>query len=528
MRILVCFKVMPNWDKVLEQDWEDFSLDTNISYAGMEFNCFDQSALELGLRIKDKMVVQGQNATCTAVTVGKSLHDSIAQNLYSIGYDEVINIENIQSEFASDLVADTLASYARNGQYDLILTGSMAGMAETGMVPILLAEKLGLPMLSNIETASACDEGVLTTSHKKDGLWEQIVCLPVLLSVGNSPAVLRCSTLRARMAFKGHSATHLTPENNKNNTNPPQLSRPEGGRDCKMLNGEPMTQVEEVLKLLQSELNNEQSTMPNDNCAFKLPNNTVHYKLLDENEFCVDETILTLNNDWNSRKPDLTILPDTELGRLFAVKLATKVGCNCMTKSTIISATETSVTLQKRACASNLICTNQVELPAIITTSQVMESITKVPIQVKNNKYDSWLFDKKLLQPAPEDKLKTAKLVFVCGSGMGSKDTCDKVRHVANKLDAGFGLTRPAALNSWGSTSEIIGQSGKIINPCVCIALGTAGAGAFLLGIENSSKIIAVNTDLNALIFKTADLGLQIDATNFIDMMLQLLEGREI
>ncbi|MEG1436307.1 MAG: FAD-binding protein, partial [Oscillospiraceae bacterium] len=103
---------------------------------------------------------------------------------------------------------------------------------------------------------------------------------------------------------------------------------------------------------------------------------------------------------------------------------------------------------------------------------------------------------------------------------------CDKVRELAKKIGAGFGLTRPVALNGWGSTSEIIGQSGKIISPSICLALGTAGAGAFLVGIEGAKKIIAVNTDSNALIFKNADIGIKMDAIKFVDAMIQVLESR--
>ena len=182
---------MPIWDKVLEQDWEVFEPNIDISYAGMEFNCFDQSALELGLRIKESAVVQGQQVSCTALTVGAFLQDSMAQNLYSIGFDEVVNIENAQPEFACEDIAGTISEYAKNGQFDLILTGITAGMAETGLVPFLVAEELSYPIVPDIETASFEHNNILAMCHRPDGLWQKkldewgnlVVCEPILLLV---------------------------------------------------------------------------------------------------------------------------------------------------------------------------------------------------------------------------------------------------------------------------------------------------------------------------------------------------------
>ncbi|MEG2425349.1 MAG: FAD-binding protein [Oscillospiraceae bacterium] len=527
MKILVCFKVMPNWDRVLEEDWEQFDINTDISYAGIEYNCFDQSALELGLQIKNKMAGQEQESTCTALTIGDTLPDNMAQNLYSLGFDEVVLIEKEKTEFATYQVADILAQYARDKQYDLILTGSVAGMAETGMVPFLLAEKLGLSVLSEIETATICEQGIAVTCRKEDGLWQQIATLPLLLTVGNSPAVLRCSSLRARLSFKGVSAKKIAiTDATAISMMLPQLSCPKSIRKGKMLYGKERDNAEEILNLISYEKADSCEQKIEHDFNASLPENTVVYEFSEDDLYCIDEVLNNLVADWKSKKPKLAIFEDTQCGRQLAVKLASKVGCKCMTKGTVISTSESNITLQKRACASNLIWTQSIDYPAVITLKQPLGNVTRVQLKAENSEHKSWLIEQKLIASEPENLLQKAKLVFVCGAGMGSKQACDKVRELAKKIGAGFGLTRPVALNGWGSTSEIIGQSGKIISPSICLALGTAGAGAFLVGIEGAKKIIAVNTDSNALIFKNADIGIKMDAIKFVDAMIQVLESR--
>ncbi|NLA12290.1 MAG: hypothetical protein GX883_09240, partial [Firmicutes bacterium] len=97
-------------------------------------------------------------------------------------------------------------------------------------------------------------------------------------------------------------------------------------------------------------------------------------------------------------------------------------------------------------------------------------------------------------------------------------------RLLAKKLGAGFGLTRPAALEGWGRVDEIVGGSGVTITSEVSLVLGASGAGAFMCGLEAVSRIIAVNTDKQALIFKQADIGLLADAPALVEALLKRLE----
>ena len=140
MKICVCFKIVPDLDQVLESDWRDLSQGLDTSYVKKMINCFDETALEMALRLKETAADTG--AACTAVTVGGGLA-SLMKGLYAVGYDRVVNIPLEHREFCPETVAALLADFIKSGDFDLVLFGKQAGMADSGMVPPLSAELLG-------------------------------------------------------------------------------------------------------------------------------------------------------------------------------------------------------------------------------------------------------------------------------------------------------------------------------------------------------------------------------------------------
>ncbi|MDR1629090.1 MAG: hypothetical protein LBS36_02585 [Oscillospiraceae bacterium] len=200
MNLLVCFKIVPDFDKVLPSDWEDFSLRTNLFYTKKTYNVFDESALELGLSLCESSNRRAPgSATCTAVTVAQELSPAVKKHLYAVGFDRVVKIESIQTEFAPRRMAGLLREFITEGRFDLVLTGVQSGYADTGLVPPLLASMLGRPFVSHAETLCFYD-GQLCVVHQGDfGRLRTTLELPAVVSVGNSPAALRAATLRAQL-----------------------------------------------------------------------------------------------------------------------------------------------------------------------------------------------------------------------------------------------------------------------------------------------------------------------------------------
>lgn len=518
MKILACVKASPDWDKVLETDWANFAPEEDILYAETVFNCFDESALELALRLKESALAVGEECVCNVATVGRDLSAPLAETLFAVGFDDVTVLE-AACEYNSREVANHLAVYAQREGCDVIITGSQAGRADTGTVPLWLARRLGLTPLCEICDLAFDEDGLRVQQLQTDGLWERRITTPALLLVGNSPAVLRAVSLRTRLQAKGKRA-QLQPMDVAD-TPQPRLILPERGRVCSMLhphNGHrPAAPVGEIAELLIKEQLSDIGNTGRSTDDFITDNKhgVVKYDAADISP----KTIAALVQDYKQRQPDCVILPDTAYGRALAVSLADETGCALATGLYRLRLGETAL-CDKRVCSSHLIWQRELAYPLACTFSGQLNIQT---VRLPKGGRPHWLLGERMLQPPCFSSLDNSRMVVVCGAGMGNKDNCQKARQLAANLGAGFGLTRPAALNGWGAAAEIVGQSGSSIAPSLCITLGVSGASAFMVGIEGAGKVIAVSTDKRALIYKNANLGIAVDAPALVDALLNRL-----
>lgn len=123
------------------------------------------------------------------------------------------------------------------------------------------------------------------------------------------------------------------------------------------------------------------------------------------------------------------------------------------------------------------------------------------------------------------DGLNTAKIVVAVGKGIGSKDKIALFEDLAHLLGGKLGASRPVVMNAWTRMNQLIGASGSIISPDICIVIGVSGASAFTIGIEKSKFIIAINQDETAPIFKIADVAICSEYQEVVDQLIKLLKS---
>lgn len=104
--------------------------------------------------------------------------------------------------------------------------------------------------------------------------------------------------------------------------------------------------------------------------------------------------------------------------------------------------------------------------------------------------------------------LAAAEIVLAVGNGVQNRENMAKLQVVADTLGAEIGASRPVVMNALTDMNRLIGMSGNIVSPRICIAAGVSGAGVFRGGIQNSRFLIAINTDRQAAIFEIADVGI--------------------
>ena len=77
MRILGCFKVVSDYDLVADEDWiPDEQLHIDTGYVKLLWNCYDEGALEMMLKLSDLSEGFGVVYELSAMTVGKKKHES--------------------------------------------------------------------------------------------------------------------------------------------------------------------------------------------------------------------------------------------------------------------------------------------------------------------------------------------------------------------------------------------------------------------------------------------------------------------
>lgn len=112
-------------------------------------------------------------------------------------------------------------------------------------------------------------------------------------------------------------------------------------------------------------------------------------------------------------------------------------------------------------------------------------------------------------EPPPEAApLHQARYVLAIGEGVGSAQNVAHLQQLATRMGAELAASRPVVMNAWCEMDRLLGMSGAIIAPEVCLAAGVSGAPAFAIGIGRSKLIVAINQDPQAAIFAQADVGI--------------------
>ncbi|MEN6452493.1 MAG: electron transfer flavoprotein subunit alpha/FixB family protein [Thermoguttaceae bacterium] len=120
--------------------------------------------------------------------------------------------------------------------------------------------------------------------------------------------------------------------------------------------------------------------------------------------------------------------------------------------------------------------------------------------------------------------LKGARVIVAGGGGIGSKENFKLIYDLAGAIGGAVGASRAAVDSGLIDKEHQVGQTGTTVRPALYIAVGISGAVQHRAGMEESAKIIAINTDRDAPIFGIAHYGIVGDYKEVIPMMIKTIK----
>jgi electron transfer flavoprotein alpha subunit len=126
----------------------------------------------------------------------------------------------------------------------------------------------------------------------------------------------------------------------------------------------------------------------------------------------------------------------------------------------------------------------------------------------------------------PTVKLKDAPVVVAGGGGVSDTEDFQLIEELAHILGGEVGASRAAVDAGFISSEHQIGQTGTTVRPRLYIAAGISGAIQHRTGMDESNKIIAINTDPEAPIFQVAHYKIVGDLAEVLPLLIQALREK--
>ena len=123
--------------------------------------------------------------------------------------------------------------------------------------------------------------------------------------------------------------------------------------------------------------------------------------------------------------------------------------------------------------------------------------------------------------------LKSARIIVAGGMGVGSRQDFEIIHELARTLGGEVGASRAAVDAGFIGKEYQIGQTGVTVRPNLYVACGISGAIQHRAGMQESQRIIAINTDPGAPIFSVSHYGIVGDLHEAIPKMIKAYKEKD-
>jgi len=177
MDIIVCVKRVPDTS---EADVVITGKDIKKDDLAFEINEWDNYAVEEAVQIKEKL-----GGNITVISIGDEEAKEVIRRGLAMGGDVGIRIDHPALAGSDSMtIAKTLAATIKDIDYDLILTGAQAGDLGAGIVPVALAQMLGVSHATLVVGLEVEDSKAKVKRELEGGLMEVLeMDLPAVVGI---------------------------------------------------------------------------------------------------------------------------------------------------------------------------------------------------------------------------------------------------------------------------------------------------------------------------------------------------------
>ncbi|PZG77250.1 electron transfer flavoprotein subunit beta [Streptomyces sp. NTH33] len=197
LRIVVTVKYVP--DATGDRHFaEDLTVDRD-DVDGL-LSELDEYAIEQALRIAENA---DDDVEVTVLTVGPEDARDALRKALSMGADQAVHVED-EDLHGTDALGTSLvlARAIEKAGFDLVICGMASTDGSMGVVPALLAERLGVPQVTLLSEVAVGD-GTVTGRRDGDAASEQLrALLPAVVSVTDQSGEARYPSFKGIMAAK--------------------------------------------------------------------------------------------------------------------------------------------------------------------------------------------------------------------------------------------------------------------------------------------------------------------------------------
>ena len=204
MNIVVCVKYVP--DSTADRRFEGDSTVDRVGVDGL-LSELDEYAVEQSLQIRESA---GGESTVTVLTIGPAQASDAIRKSLQMGADRGVHVldDAIAGSCAlstSLVLAEAVRKVGAGSGWDLVVCGRASTDGSMGVLPAMLAERLGVPgvTLGSAITVSEGDGGTVTIRRDGDSATETVEgTLPLVASVTDQSGEARYPSFKGIMAAK--------------------------------------------------------------------------------------------------------------------------------------------------------------------------------------------------------------------------------------------------------------------------------------------------------------------------------------